>query len=81
VILENTLGAYRILVGRPEGKRPLGSPRCGWEDNIKTDCQEVGWGGGIDWIDLAQYRVRWQAHVNVVMNLWVPYNVGNFLDS
>jgi hypothetical protein len=59
-----------ILVGRPEGRRPLGKPRCRWEDNIKKDLQEVGWDTG--WIELAQDRDRWWAVVNVVMNLPVP---------
>jgi hypothetical protein len=63
-------GAYRILVRRPEGRRPLGRPRHRWEDNIKMDLQEVGW--GMDWIDLAQDRDRWRALVNAVMNLRVP---------
>jgi hypothetical protein len=63
-------GAYRILVGRPEGRRPLGRPRRRWEDNIKIDLQEVGWDR--DWIDLAQDRHRWRALVNAVMNLRVP---------
>jgi hypothetical protein len=62
---------YRILVGRPEGRRPLGRPRHRWEDNIKMDLQELGW-GGMGWIDMAQDRDRWQALVNAVMNLWVP---------
>jgi hypothetical protein len=61
-------GAYRILVGRPEGRRPLGRPRRRWEDNIKMDLQEVGW-GGMDWIDMAQERDRWRAVVSAVMNL------------
>jgi hypothetical protein len=64
-------GAYRILVGRPEGRRPLGRHRQRWEDNIKMDLQEVGW-DGMDWIDMAQDRVKWRALVNVVMNLRVP---------
>jgi hypothetical protein len=64
-------GAYRALVGKPEGRRPLGRPRFRWEDNIKMDLREVGW-GGIDWIDLAQDRDRWQALVYMVMNLQVP---------
>jgi hypothetical protein len=73
-------GAYRILVGRPEGRRPLGRPRCRWEDNIKMDLQEVGW-RGMDWIDMAQDRDRWRALVNAVMNLRVPQNAGNVLTS
>ena len=64
-------GVYRILVGKPEGKRPLGRPRRRWEDNIKMDLQEVGF-GGMDWIDLAQDRDRWRALVNAVLNLRVP---------
>ena len=64
-------GLYRVLVGRPEGKRPLGRPRHRWEDNIKMDLQEVGL-GVMDWIELAQDRVRWRALVNEVMNHWVP---------
>jgi hypothetical protein len=63
-------GAYRALVGNPEGRRPLGRPRRRWEDNIKMDLQEVGWGGA-DWIDLAQDRDRWRAVVYTVMNLRV----------
>jgi hypothetical protein len=63
--------AYRILVGKPEGKRPLGRLRHRWEDNIKTDLREIGW-GGMDWIDLAQDRDQWRALVNMVMNLRVP---------
>jgi hypothetical protein len=64
-------GAYRILVGRPEGRQPLGRPRRRWEDNIKVDVQEVGW-GGMDWIELAQDRDRCRALVNAVMNFRVP---------
>jgi hypothetical protein len=64
-------GAYRILVGRPEGRRPLGRRRCRWEDTIKMDLQDVGW-VGMDWIELSQDRDRWQAPVNAVMNLRVP---------
>jgi hypothetical protein len=63
-------GMYRVLVGKPEGKRPLWRHRCGWEDNIKADLQEVGC-GGMDWIELAQDRDRWKALVNAVMNLRV----------
>jgi hypothetical protein len=62
---------YRVLVGKPEGKKPLGRPRCRWEDNIKMDLQEVGY-WGMDWIQLAQDRDRWRALVNAVMNLRVP---------
>ena len=63
-------GVYRDLVGKPEGERPLGRPRCRWEGNIKMDLQEVGC-GGMDWIELAQDRDRWRALVNAVMNLGV----------
>jgi hypothetical protein len=62
---------YRILVGKPEGRRPLGRPRRGWEDNIKMGLREIGW-GGMDWIDVAQDRDQWMALVNTVMNLRVP---------
>ena len=58
---------YRVLVGKSEGKRPLGRPRRRWEDNIKVDLQDVGC-GGMDWIDLAEDRDRWRALVNAVMN-------------
>jgi hypothetical protein len=61
---------YRILVGKPEGKRPLGRPRRRWEDGIKMDLREIGW-GGVEWIKLAQDRDRWRAVVNAVMNLRV----------
>ena len=61
---------YRVLVGKPEGKKPLGKPRRRWEDNIKMDLQEVG-RGGMAWIELAQDRERWRALVNAVMNLRV----------
>jgi hypothetical protein len=64
-------GAYRALVGQPEGRRPLGKPRRRWEDNIKMDLREVEW-EGIDWIDLGQDRDRWRGLVNTVMNLRVP---------
>jgi hypothetical protein len=64
-------GAYRVLVGRPEGKRPLGRPRRRWEDNIKMDLREIGI-DGTNWILLAQDRVQWRACVNTVINLRVP---------
>jgi hypothetical protein len=62
--------AYRILVGKPEGKKPLGRPRRRWVDNIRMDLGEVGW-GGVDWIGLAKDRNRWRALVNLVLNLRV----------
>jgi hypothetical protein len=62
---------YSILVGKPEGKRPLGRHRRRWEDNVKMDLQEVGC-GGMDWIDLDQDRDRWWETVSAVMNLRVP---------
>ena len=64
-------GMYRVMVGKPEGKRPLGRPRHRWEDNIKMDLQKVGC-GGMDWIELTQDRDRWRVLVNAVMNLRVP---------
>jgi hypothetical protein len=64
-------GVYRALVGKPEGRRPLERPRHRWEDNIKMDLREVGWGSA-DWIYLAQDRDGWQAVVYTVMNLRVP---------
>jgi hypothetical protein len=64
-------GVYRVLVGKPEGKRPLGKPRRRWGINIKMELQEVGC-GGMDWIELAQGRDRWRALVNAVMNLRIP---------
>ena len=73
-------GAYRILVGKPEGKRPLGRPRRRWVDNIRMDLQEVGC-GYMDWIGLAEDRDRWRTLVSAVMNLRVPWNAGNFLTS
>jgi hypothetical protein len=64
-------GVYRVLVGRPEDKRPLGRPRRRWEDNIKMDLREIGIDGE-NWIQLAQNRVLWRASVIMVMNLRVP---------
>jgi hypothetical protein len=66
-----TRHVYRVLVGKPEGKRPLGRPRLIWEDNIKMDLQKVG-SEGMDLIDVAQDRDRWRALVNAVMNFRVP---------
>jgi hypothetical protein len=63
--------AYRILVGKPEGTRPLGRPRRRWADNIKMDLRKIGW-AGLDWIDMAQDRDKWRALVNTVSNLRVP---------
>ena len=67
---EEGRGVHRVLVGKPEGKRPLRRPRPRWEDNIKMDLWEVVGSG--DWMELAQDRDRWRALVNTVMNLWVP---------
>ena len=64
-------GVYRVLVGKLEGRRPLGKPRRRWVDNIRTDLQEVG-GGYMDWIGLAQDRDSWRKLVHAVMNLRVP---------
>jgi hypothetical protein len=64
-------GAYRALVGKPEGRRPLGRPRRRWEDNLEMDLREVG-GGGADGVDLAQDRDRWRALVYTAINLRVP---------
>jgi hypothetical protein len=63
-------GAYRALVGKPEGRRPLGRPRRRWEGNVKMDLREMGW--GTDWIDVSQDRDMWQAFVNAVMNVRAP---------
>jgi hypothetical protein len=63
--------ACRILVGKPEGRRPFGRPRRRWVDNIKVDLRETGW-DGMDWTDVAQDRDQWRALVNTVMNLRVP---------
>ena len=73
-------GVHRVLVGKAEGKRPMGRPRRRWEDNIKMDLQELGGGGG-DWMELAEDTDRWRALVSTVMNLRVPKTAGNFLTS
>jgi hypothetical protein len=67
--------AYRLLVWKPEEKRPLGRKRRRWVDNIRVDLGEVGW-GDVDWIGLAQDRNRWKALVNSILNLRVPWNAG-----
>jgi hypothetical protein len=72
------MNAYWILVGKPEGKRPLGRPRHRWIDSIKVDFREIGW-DGVNWIDMAQKRDQWRALVNTVFNLLVPSNAGKIL--
>jgi hypothetical protein len=72
-------GVHRVLVGKPEGKRPLARPRRRWEDNIKMDLLEVGGGRG-DWRELAQGRDVWRALVSTVKNFRVPLKYGEFLD-
>ena len=69
--MEEGRGVHKVLVEKPEGKRPLGRPRHRWEDNIKMDLEELGGGCG-DWMELAQNRKRWPALVSMVMNLRVP---------
>jgi hypothetical protein len=61
---------YKVLMGKPEGKRPLGRPRCRWEDGIRMDLRDIGW-GSVEWTQLAQARDRWWAVVNTVMNLQI----------
>jgi hypothetical protein len=73
-------GLCRVLVGTPEGKRPLGRTKRRWENNIKMDLQKMEF-DGMDWIDLVQDRDMWRAIVHAVMNLRVPYSAGNFLTS
>jgi hypothetical protein len=68
--------AYRIFVGKRDGKRALQRPRRRWVVSIKVDLREIGW-DGMDWIDLAQDRAQWRALVNTVMNIRVPQNAGN----
>ena len=72
-------GVYRVLVGKPEGRRPLGRPRRRWVDNSRTDLQEVGC-GYMDWIGLAEDRDRWRTLVSAVMNLSGSVKCGEFLD-
>jgi hypothetical protein len=74
------MNACRILVGKPEGKRPLRRPRRRWEDTIKMDLREIGC-GGMEWIDLAQDRDQWRALVNTVMNFGFYKMLGNSLVS
>ena len=69
--MEQFRSAYRVLVGKPERKKPLGRPRCKWEDNIKMDLREVSCDPR-DWINLAENRDKWRAYVRAVMYLWVP---------
>ena len=78
--MDEERGVYRVLVGKPERRRPLGRPRRRWVDNIRLDLQEVGC-GYIDWIGLAQDREIWRTLVSAVMNLRVPWNTGKFLTS
>jgi hypothetical protein len=67
--------AYRVLVRKPDGNRPLGGPRCRWVDNTKIDLREIEW-DGMEWIDLAKDRDQWRALVNTVINIRVPQNEG-----
>ena len=78
--MEEGRGVHKVLVGKPEGKRPLGRPRRRWEDKIKMDLQEVGRGRG-DWMELAQDKDRWRALLSSAMNFRVQQNAGNFLIS
>ena len=78
--MDEEKGVYRVLVGRSEGRKPLGRPRHRWVDNIRMDLREVGC-GYMDWIGLAQDRDRWRTVVSSVMNLRVPRNAGNLLTS
>jgi hypothetical protein len=72
--------AYRILLGKREGKRPLGRPRHGWVDYVKTDLRKTEW-GGMDWTDLVQERDQWRALVNTAINLRVPWKIGSFFSN
>jgi len=68
------MGVYRVLVGKPEGKRPLARPRRRWEDNIKMELQEVR-SGGMDWIELAQDKDSWRSLVTAAINFWIPQKI------
>jgi hypothetical protein len=72
--------AYKIMVRKCEGKRPLGRHRHRWEDNIRVGVREIEW-EGVDWIHLIQDRDQWHVFVNKVMDPWVPWKAGNFLTS
>jgi hypothetical protein len=71
---------YKTFVGKPEGMRPTGRPRCRWEDNIRMDLREIGW-EYVDWMHLTQDRDKWRAVVNTVMNSRILLKVGNFLTT
>jgi len=77
--MDEDRGVYRVLLGKPKGRRPLGRPRRGWVDNIRMDLQEVGC-GDMDWIGLAQDRDTWQTLVSAVMNLSGSLKCGEFLE-
>jgi hypothetical protein len=70
--VEEKRNAYRLLVEKPEGKRPLRRPRCRWVQYIKMDLEEVEWEEGIDWIRLAQDRDTWRPLVNAIISIWAP---------
>jgi len=74
----DVINEHSISVGKPEGKRLIGSPKRRWEDRIRMDVMEIGW-EGVDWIHLAQDRDQWCALVNMVINIQVPLIMGNFL--
>jgi hypothetical protein len=77
LIMGQKRNAYRLLVGKPEGKRPLGRPRRRWVDNIRMDLVEVGW-GDVDWIGLAQDRDKWRALMNSVLNFGSHKTLGKY---